>query len=191
MNTIEEFVVILGLSFDIFAVMECYGSVIAKIQKKKLAAACSLLMLGQAAALGIGESISLRLFQNSAKTSEAFLGQAVAAAIFLYLGARLLGKAWRNERILEHREDKPNLAKIAGSYARTVLFTLLAGLAFGLLQSSLAALLIMAIIFSAIGMVLGIYTGYRLGFEHKIKAYLAGGILLVAGGIDVIATHCL
>ncbi len=189
MNTIEELIVILGISFDVFAVMECHGSLIAKVDKKQLAIFCSLLMLGQAVSLGTGNFISQLLCKDKIDIHEAFLGQIVAAVVFLCLGIRLLLKAWRNERVIERREDKLNLPEIAKFYVRTILFTLLTGLAFGLLQSSAAALLAMILTLTVAVTVLGVYTGYHLGFEHKIKAYLAGGILLLIGGMDVILRY--
>lgn len=85
----------------------------------------------------------------------------------------------------ERREEKLNLSETARLYVRTLLFTLLAGLAFGLLQSRITGLLAMILSFTVIGTILGTYTGYRLGFEHKAKAYIAGGALLIAGGMDV------
>lgn len=189
MNTIEELVVILGMSFDVFAMMECHGSLIAKVEKKRLVAACFLLALGQAAALGIGDSISLRLCENRRGAHEAFLGQVVAATIFLCLGARLFRKAWQKEGILERREDKPNLTETARLYTQTMAFTLLAGLAFGLLQSGRAALLAMVMLLTATGAILGVYTGLHFGFEQRGKAYLAGGTLLAIGGLDVILRY--
>ena len=185
MNTLEALFVILGISLDVFAVMECHGSLVATIHKKQLAAFCILLMLGQGAALGAGNSISLLLYENRTGVHEALLGQVVATAIFLCLGMRLFLKAWRNERLDERREEKLNLSETARLYVRTLLFTLLAGLAFGLLQSSITSLLAMILAFTVIGTILGTYTGYRLGFEHKAKAYIAGGALLIAGGMDV------
>ena len=54
MSVLEELIVLAGISLDIFAVMECQGSLIAKVQKKHLAIICSILVIGQVLALGIG-----------------------------------------------------------------------------------------------------------------------------------------
>ncbi|MCI9532864.1 MAG: hypothetical protein HFH38_14340 [Lachnospiraceae bacterium] len=189
MNMIEELILLLGISSDTFAVMECRGSLIATIEKKQLAAFCALLALGQAAALGTGASLSLLLCKHRMETHEAFLGQAVAAAIFLSLGIRLFLKAWQNERIIEHREEKPDLPAFAKPYVRTILSALLAGLAFGLLQCTVSSLLVTVAILTVLSAILGVFTGYHFGFEHKRKAYLAGGALLVAGGMDIMLPY--
>ena len=123
------------------------------------------------------------------KKGDIFLGQVVAAAIFLCLGVRLFLKAWRNERIVERREEKFDVLEFVRLYARTSIFTLLTGLAFGFLESSMWIILILITIMTVLVTVSGMYTGYRLGFEHKIKAYLAGGFLLVVGGMNVIISR--
>ncbi len=189
MSVVEELIIILGISLDIFAVMECQGALVAKVERKQLLAFCGILVAGQVLALGIGDFISVLLCRSMGKEGEVFLGQVIAAAIFLCLGARLFLKAWRNERIVERREEKFDVLEFVRLYARTSIFTLLTGLAFGFLESSMWIILILITIMTVLVTVFGMYTGYRLGFEHKIKAYLAGGFLLVVGGMNVIISH--
>ena len=189
MSIVEEFIIILGISLDIFAVMECQGSLVAKVEKKQLMVFCLILVMGQAAALGIGNFISLLLCKTAAKENEIFLGQVAAAVIFFCQGVRLFLKAWRNERIVEHREENFDLGELLRLYGRTSMFTLLTGLAFGFLGGNLFIVLLLLAATTVLVTVIGMYTGYRLGFEHKIKAYLAGGFLLVAGGMDVVLGH--
>lgn len=186
MNMIEETVVVLGLSLEIFGAMECQGSLVAKIEKKQLFMFCAILAAGQGLALGIGNFLSLFLSRQQIQAKEIFLGQAVAAAIFLFLGIRLLFKAWRNERIVERREEKFHIKRFLEIYSKGILFTFLAGIALGFLGSSLRVLLVLTLFLTILVTVVGMYTGYRLGFEHKMKAYVLGGLLLIAGSVDVI-----
>lgn len=189
MSSAEELIIILGISLDIFAAMECQGSLVAKVEKKRLMVFCVILTAGQTLALEIGEFISLLLCKSRTGAHEAFLGQVIAAAIFLCLGIRLLLKAWRNERIVERREERFDVLEFIKLYGRISIFTFLTGFAFGFLESSVSMILIMVIIITVLVTVFGMYTGYRLGYEHKIKAYLIGGLLLLAGGADVIVRH--
>ena len=186
MNMIEETVVVLGLSLEIFGAMECQGSLVAKIEKKQLFMFCAILAAGQGLALGIGNFLSLFLSGQHIQAKEIFLGQAVAATIFLFLGIRLLLKAWRNERIVERREEKFHIKRFLEIYSKGILFTFLAGIALGFLGSSLRVLLVLTLFLTILVTVIGMYTGYRLGFEHKMKAYVLGGLLLIAGSVDVI-----
>ena len=187
MNMLVETLVVLGISLEIFGAMECQGSLVVKIEKKQLLVFCTVLAAGQALALGIGDVLSLLLSRHGAQAKESFLGQVIAAAIFLLLGLRLLLKAWKNERIVERREEKFQVKKFLLIYSKGILFTFLAGIALGFLGGSVSVLLLLTLFSTILVTVVGMYTGYRLGFEHKMKAYILGGLLLIAGSVEVIA----
>lgn len=189
MNMVEELIIIAGISLDIFAVMECQGSLVAKIEKKHLAIMCAVLVLGQALTLEVGNLLSVFLRQYHDSEYEIFLEEVLAVAVFFYMGIRLLFKAWKNERVIEHREEKFHMRDFVMLCIRNCLFTLLIGVAFGFMGSDMLRVLWMAVIATIVAAVLGMYTGYRLGFEHKVKAYLSGGILLIAAGVDVIVRY--
>lgn len=189
MNTMEELIIIVGISLDIFAVMECQGSLVAKIEKKHLALMSVILVAGQVLALGIGKFLSVLLRRYQSSEYEIFLEEILAVIIFFCMGIRLLMKAWRNERIIEHREEKFNMHEFVQLCIRNCMFTLLIGIAFGFMGSGVLRILVMAVLMTIAATILGMYTGYRLGFEHKVKAYLGGGILLIAAGVDVIVRY--
>lgn len=189
MNIIEELIVIAGISLDVFAVMECQGSLVAKIEKKHLILMSAILVIGQVLALGIGNFLSVLLCRYQSSDYEIFLEEVLAVVIFLYMGIRLLLKAWRNERIIEHREEKFNMREFVQLCIRNCMFTLLIGIAFGFMGCGVLRVLLVAIIMTVLATISGMYTGYHLGFEHKVKAYLSGGILLIAAGIDVIIRY--
>lgn len=189
MNTIEELIIIVGISLDVFAVMECQGSLVAKIEKKHLLLMSVILVIGQLLALGIGNFLSVLLRRYQSSEYEIFLEEILAVVIFFCMGIRLLMKAWRNERIIEHREEKFNMHEFVQLCIRSCMFTLLIGIAFGFMGSGMLRVLVMAVLMTIVATILGMYTGYRLGFEHKVKAYLGGGILLIAAGVDVIVRY--
>lgn len=191
MDIIEEIVILLGISLDVFGAMECQGALVAKIEKKQLTICCSILALGQAAFLGIGGYISQLLCRGRIQSQDSFLGQVAAAVIFLCLGVRLLLKAWKNEQIIEHREERVNVLGFLKRYIRGSMFTLLTGIALGFLGKSLSELLLLVAAFTVTATIVGLYTGYRLGYEHKLKAYVLGGVLLFAGGAEVISRYIL
>ena len=70
-------------------------------------------------------------------------------------------------------------------YIHGSLFTLLTGIALGFLGNDILILLLLTIALTVLAAVFGMYTGYRLGYEHKMKAYVLGGFLLIAGSVDV------
>ena len=60
--------------------------------------------------------------------------------------------------------------------AVTSIYTLLAGIAFGFLGTNVALMLIIIVCMTIAFVVLGVYTGYHLGFQHKTKAYVGGAL---------------
>lgn len=189
MNWIENLLIIAGISLDIFAAMECQGSLVAKVDKKQLTIICGLVAAWQLAALAIGNYLSVLLYRNKSTHDEGFVGLVIAAVIYFALGVRLIIKAVRNERIHEHREDSLGLGRFFRMAAVTSIYTLLTGIAFGFLKTDLRLMLATIAFLTVAVVVTGMYTGYHFGFVHKTKAYIGGAVLLWIAGIDVIVRH--
>lgn len=189
MNWIENLLIIAGISLDIFAAMECQGSLVAKIDKKHLTVICGLIAVWQMAALAIGDYLSVLLYRNNTEEQEHFVGLVLAAAIFFCLGVRLLVKAVKNERINEHREETLGFKRFFRLSAVAGLYTGFAGIAFGLLGTNIVMMLVTMICLTIAVVITGMYTGYHFGFEHKTKAYVGGALLLWCAGADVIFRH--
>ena len=186
MNWIENLLIIIGISLDIFAGMECQGSLVAKINKKHLTKVCVLIVVWQLAALYIGHVLARLLYVNDLARDERFIGTVIAAVIFFCLGVRLIVKAIKNERVNEHREENLGFKRFWRMAAVTSIYTLLAGIAFGFLGTNLTAILIMIVCLTVVVVIMGTYTGYHFGFEHKTKAYIGGAVLLWIAGFDVV-----
>ncbi|MGN0141428.1 MAG: manganese efflux pump MntP family protein [Roseburia sp.] len=191
MNWIENLLILAGISLDIFAAMECQGSLVAKVDKRHLSLICILIAIWQTAALVVGYYLSVLLYYADIVNDEKFVGLVLATAIFFGLGVRLIVKAVKNERILEKREENLGIKRFLRMAAITSVYTILAGIAFGFLQTSLMAILVTIACCTVVVVVAGMYTGYHLGFVHKTKAYAGGAVLLWIAGIDVIVRHIL
>ena len=74
MNWIENLLILIGISLDIFAGMECQGSLVAKVSKKRLAAICGLMTLWQLAALYIGHVCAKLLYMRELAIDKKFIG---------------------------------------------------------------------------------------------------------------------
>ena len=188
MSWIEIVLITIGMSLDTFAAVECQGALVAKLEKKRLSMA--VIALWQTIALLIGSFLVTLLNQYDTQLSgEAFIGRILAILILFGMGLRMFVKAWRNERIVEKREDGLDIKKTFFSIAKGTIFTILTGIAFAFLEADIKAVLIMIICVTIAMVIIGLYTGYRLGFEQKSKAYIGGGALLIAAGIDVIVRY--
>ena len=190
MSWIEIVLITIGMSLDTFAAVECQGALVAKLEKKRLSMAVTVIALWQTIALLIGSFLVTLLNQYDTQLSgEAFIGRILAILILFGMGLRMFVKAWRNEIIVEKREDGLDIKKTFFSIAKGTIFTILTGIAFAFLEADIKAVLIMIICVTIAMVIIGLYTGYRLGFEQKSKAYIGGGALLIAAGIDVIVRY--
>ena len=190
MSWIEIVLITIGMSLDTFAAVECQGALVAKLEKKRLSMAVTVIALWQTIALLIGSFLVTLLNQYDTQLSgEAFIGRILAILILFGMGLRMFVKAGRNERIVEKREDGLDIKKTFFSIAKGTIFTILTGIAFAFLEADIKAVLIMIICVTIAMVIIGLYTGYRLGFEQKSKAYIGGGALLIAAGIDVIVRY--
>lgn len=186
MNWLECMIIILGVSLDIFAAMECQGALVAKINKQQLSGICVIITMWQLAALFMGNGIAWLIRREQILEDERVLGQILAIGIFAGLGIRLLMKALRDERIVERRENKQDLRRFIHMALGASIYTILAGVAIGFLEGNLWMLLIMVVLFSVLFIIGGMYTGYHLGFEQKTKAYVLGTIFFWMAGLDVL-----
>jgi len=189
MNAIENLLILAGISLDMFAVMECQGALVAEVNKKQLSLLCLFAAAWQMVLLLTGHYLAKLLYQNEMAHDERFVGLVMAAVIFFALGIRLLIKAIRNEHIFEHREEDLGLRRLMRIVVVTGGYTLLTGIAFGFLGTSIKLILLTVLCLTVAVVIAGIYTGYHFGFVHKTKAYVCGAVLLWIAGIDVIVGH--
>ena len=191
MGWIGTLLIIAGISLDIFAAMECQGALVRQVNKKHLAFVSVIGVLWQLAILFVGYYSSDFICRKNPTSNEALLGEIVAVVIFFCLGCRLLIKAIKNERVYEHlvqKFDTRRMLQIAGA---TCFYTLLAGIAFGFLQTNLFVVLVMVVLVTVLCIVAGVYTGYHFGFEQKNKVYILGTLCLWGAGGEVLIRYIL
>lgn len=186
MGWIGTLLIIAGISLDIFAAMECQGSLVRKINKKYLAFVSAIGAVWQLVILFAGYFVSAFVCKKNPTSNEALLGEIVAIVIFFCLGIRLLAKAVKNERVYEHLVQQFDAKKMFRIASATCFYTLLAGIAFGFLQTDLMAVLVLVALITIICIVAGVYTGYHYGFEQKTKVYVLGTLCLWAAGAEVL-----
>ena len=121
--------------------------------------------------------------------NEKMLGEIIAMLIFFAVGIRLMTKAVRNERIEEHLENDLGIKRFVLMVARTGIYTILVGIAFGFLGTNATLLLIMTLIVTIAFVIGGMYTGYHLGFDSKTVVYVVGAILLWISGFNVLLSR--
>lgn len=185
MNWLETILVTLGVSLEIFATMACKGAQLSKIEKKPLVKLCVLFAVWQTAALDIGNVAGsiLRMREENPGSGNT---QIIAAVIFGVLGILMIRKAWKNEQIMEHRDDGYAWKSLIARLALISIWTLVLGVALGFLGTGTAILLTVISAATVFVVIAGLYVGYHLGYEQKTKAYAIGGVLLLVGAVDTV-----
>lgn len=186
MGWIEKLLIVAGASLDIFAAMECQGSLISRVSKKQLSIICVLIAVFQLVSMYIGYFLSTLVIKKNPVSDEALLGEILSIAILFCLGIRLSIKAVKNERIEERLQAEISIKRTTRIAALTSGYTILAGIAFGFLNTGLFAILVMVTVLTVVCIIAGVYTGYHFGFEHKTKVYVLGALLFWIAGIDII-----
>ena len=182
----ENLLIIAGVSLDIFAAMECQGSLVAKINKKNLTVICGIVALAQLITLYLGHFLSSLFCHYRSVPDAKLLGQIISMVIFMILGIRLMVKAIRNEHVEEHLEHHLGIRRFVRMACISGSYTLLTGIAFGFLETNVLMILIMIVVCTVAFVIGGIYTGYRVGYEAKTKVYIVGALLLWVAGLDVL-----
>ena len=186
MNWMENLLIVAGVSLDIFAAMECQGSLVAKINKKNLTVICGIVALAQLITLYLGHFLSSLFCRYRSVPDEKLLGQIISMVIFMILGIRLMVKAIRNEHVEEHLEHHLGIRRFVRMACISGIYTLLTGIAFEFLETNVLMILIMIVVCTVAFVIGGIYTGYRVGYEAKTKVYIVGALLLWVAGLDVL-----
>ena len=119
------------------------------------------------------------------------IGEILAAVIFFLMAGRLLLKGLSRERILERLEQKFEILKFVRMVLYTGVYTLLSGIAFGFMGTSVSLILWMILMLTLLAVVAGTYTGYFMGDIIRSGAYLAGALLLGGVGVDVVLRYIL
>lgn len=192
MNWVETILVTVGISLDIFAAMACKGAQLSKIEKKPLVILCLIFAVWQAAALGIGSATGAFLYRREVREGTAAANtEVIATAIFVILGILMIGKALKNEAILEHRNDEYAWKRLIARLALISTGTLALGVALGFLGTSTVTVLTVILCATVVVVIAGLYAGYHFGYEQKTKAYAVGGALLIAGAVDAVVRFVL
>lgn len=189
MNLVEIIWLSVGLSLDIFAIMVCKGAVISKIPLKQVFKTCAIFSVWQVFALVIGNLISNLPKLASKSLQLAYALGYISALIFAIIGVIMIYKGLKKKPVVEKREDNFFVKILCFWALLTSIDSFFAGIGFGFLKTKLLLEGLTIFATTILVVILGLYTGYRFGFEHKNKAYILGGIILIAGSLNILAKN--
>ena len=177
MNLGEVLLIAVGLSLDVFAVVICRGALLSRIEKKRLLLLSAIFALWQVGALLAGSLLGQLSSSSRALKELNVIWRTGSMVIFIIAG--------KGRPIQEKCNDDFPVKEMIFLACATSLDAFFAGIGFAFLQTSLLKETISIAVVTVLAVLLGIYTGYRLGYEFRARAYMIGGILLVAAGVEL------
>ncbi len=184
-------IVSIGLSLDVFAYCLYRGAMVAEINKLEFTKMCAVFTAFQMGMLAIGNLITRIPAVGDFYRSANLLWMVLASLIFFALGVMLILKAFsrRNKKIEETKTDRLRNSVLLIWALMTSLDALVAGIGFGFLGFAFIASILVVGIITAATVIIGVICGYRLGCGPMNKFILLGGLLVLIGGVDVLANY--
>ena len=178
MSWLENLLMIAGILLDVFAAMEIQGAMIARIRKRTLVIACTVVAGLELIFYFIGFVVCRLLALNGYVSDPTNYGEIVAVIVLAFLGIRLIAKAIKREFIQEKRKDALRVCDYIKIVVFSCIYTAAAGCACGLVGTKIWQIITIILIISILMVLAGLYTGLHFGFEMKTIAYVAGAVLL-------------
>lgn len=186
MKLLETVLVAGGLSLDICAVMICYGALLPEIKNRTLILGCVILSVWQLIAFQAGNLLTYIPIVAQRSGQVFFIWSVFSILIFWLLGGYMFHKASERKPFIERRKDHFSIKEIWILAAGSSLDVFFAGIGMGCLNAKIWPETAAVFLGTVGAIVVGIYVGYRFGYEQKGKAYVIGGILMVAAGAEVV-----
>jgi len=188
MNLIEIIIITVGISLNVYSAVVCFGAVLARIEKSRLVKMLIIFCLWQVLAeIGGQVVVTVPAVQRSLEYMRPFCAL-LAVIIFISLGLYMIYKAVKNEPILERLTDI-KYSQIIFAGCITGIDAAFAGVAFGLMKTPFLPVVLCMLVVTVVVVISGLQTGMRLGYEHKTKAYVIGGVLLFLSAIEIIYNY--
>ena len=183
----EIIIISIAISLEVFSIVVRKGSLVANIDKKKIAQVIVFFSAWQLAALLLGDFIAKYFAITEASDKGIRFCNALTIFILGYLAVKMFRKAFKLERLPEKREDNITTKQVVLISFLLSVNAFLIGVGFGLLETNIVLAVVTVTIVTVLMTILGYYSGYRLGDLHRVKAYVISGILLLGTDIELAA----
>jgi len=184
MTALELFFIAIGLSMDAFAVSICAGLSMPKATLKKAFQIALYFGIFQAGMPVIGFFVAT-LFAEKIIAYDHW----IAFALLCFLGGKMVLGSFKQDGGEEAGEVSVKPAKMLPLALATSIDALAVGVSFAFLQINIApAAALIGVVTFLIAM-LGVKIGNVFGAKFKSKAELAGGVILILIGVQILIEH--
>lgn len=175
----------IGVSFDVYALNVYEGATYANLKRNKVMHISLLFGCIQTLSLIIGSAIAAIPFFHNESFGVITLDRVINFIIFIFLGFTMYYKALDKRELKEQRRTC-TYKYIAIIAAITSIDSLLIGFGMSLLDTRILLEIVIMFVITVVCSMLGLESGYRLGFEHRKASYITGGTILFIIGIELL-----
>ncbi|MBQ7934721.1 MAG: manganese efflux pump [Lachnospiraceae bacterium] len=182
MSLLSLFLIALGLSMDAFAVAVCKGLAMPKITPKK-AAVVGLWFGGFQGLMPLLGYILGIQFSNSIEAFDHW----IAFILLSLIGISMITEALSKDQ--EETDDSLDIKTMFLLALATSIDALAVGVTFAFLKQNILPAVAFIGITTFILSMIGVKVGNIFGTKYKSKAELAGGIILILMGLEILLEH--
>jgi len=184
MNFFVLFALAVGLSMDAFAVAICAGLTMPKATIRKALIVALYFGIFQAGMPLIGYAVASQF----AEMIIAF-DHWIAFALLAFLGGKMIVGSFKKESHSEDSETSLNPKKMLPLAVATSIDALAVGVSFAFLHVNVIPAVLFIGITTFVLSAAGVKIGSLFGAKFKSKAELAGGVILILIGINILIDH--
>ncbi len=177
MYTIFVILIAVALALGIYGVVVQRGAQVVKLDRKMTFMAIAGGGISLAAACA-GYCIGRWLLTGDISGHSVFWVHVLSGVLLAAIGIRMLVSAFRSKNCVEHRMENIDMRHDVMLFLRLCINAFIAGVACGILEFSLLAVVLAFFCAAAVFTAVGYISGRAFGGGPSSKAYLIGGIIL-------------
>ena len=189
MSILENTLIVVGLSMNIFLIGQYEGSMIRRIEWRTMFVFCLIVGIFETFSM-LGGYVLTRIpfFSSSESDDLRNFCYFVAAILFLLIASYMIYKAMRHTpvheqlRVIRYRRILLEVVLVS-------VFTFMAGIGWGFIGHSIIAATCVIAGATVLAAVLGIWAGYREGCSGRYGIYCTGGIMLAFVGAEILVRY--
>lgn len=182
MSSFELLILAIGLSMDAFAVAICKGFSINKFNMKKASLVGLYFGLFQGGMPLIGYLLGVS-FQSKIEAYDHW----IAFVLLVGIGINMIRESRDNSGSCE--EENLNFKNMVVLSLATSIDALAVGVSFAFLKINIVQAASFIGVITFVLSTIGVMIGHRFGAKYRTKAEMAGGIILILMGFDILISH--
>lgn len=189
MSILENSLIVIGLSMNIFLIGQYEGSMIRKIEWRAVFIFCLIVGIFETFSMMGGYLLTrIPFFSNSESDDLRNFCYFVAAVLFLLIASYMIYKALRHVPVQE-KLHRIGYRRILLEVVLVAVFTFMAGIGWGFIGRNIIMATCVIACATVLAAILGIWAGYREGCSGRYGIYCIGGVMLAFVGAEILVRY--